>query len=75
MISLKIYSIISRFSACQLLTFVALVEYAVVNVRLREDAERAKREKEERENNIEQENQDETERLDEMTLWLMGMFL
>ena len=63
--------------ACQLLTFVALVEYAVVNVQLRmevEDRARLKKLQEEADERCQKEaEEEEDETLDDTTLWLMDM--
>ena len=56
------------------MTFIALVEYAVVNVRLREDAERKAKEKKLQEAEENLRIDDECNGLDETTLWLMGNF-
>lgn len=55
-----------------MLTFIALVEYAVVNVRIREDAEKAQKAKKEKEEDFNLQTAEEVAGLDEMTLWLMG---
>ena len=62
--------------ACQLLTFVALVEYAVVNVQLRmevEDRARLKKLQEEADERCQKEAEEQDETLDDTTLWLMDM--
>jgi len=62
--------------ACQLLTFVALVEYAVVNVQLRmevEDRAKLKKLQEEADERCQKEAEEEDETLDDTTLWLMDM--
>jgi hypothetical protein len=60
--------------ACQILTFIALVEYAVVNVKIRTEAQ-AKIEAKKQKLELEEFNnkmEDESEKVDELTQWLMG---
>jgi len=54
---------------CQLLTFVALVEYAVVNQKIRDDEKEKSAKIDEQSVKIEENNESE---LDELTVWLMG---
>lgn len=57
---------------CQLHTFIALVEYAVVNVRTRSEQQNNKRLRDENEDVKIRATQDMKAETDSLTLWLMG---
>ena len=58
--------------ACQVLTFIALVEYAVVNVKLREEAENKTLKERQLQKESDEEEISEVS-MDETTEWLMGL--